>query len=605
MKKNNYSTIEKDLIHKKYHKNRMIIFLILIIISTTMTIAYSTNLSTILYLFGTVNLEVQEGTLEITNIEVVENSATNATDNGYTISVKEGSNQEKYTLVTDFDIDYYRESGSSTTSIAYNVTIKNNSFKTMVLNEVIDNTEFTSGESTLIYTMQGANIGTTVLKYGEETTIKLIFNLGSTERNTHYIVKETIELEFLASTSSLSLFAALNNQTALFDDINSLKDIQITVINNSEYNIEYNFSLNSENFEIVDEEGKKLSNFTISANSTDNVNIYLKVSKQNVLFSQSSNIDIKLNTYSPIILTYDVGNIQVTTPQTGLQKILGTETIYDDSTIDFTKNSSTNGVYKNSTNGEITYFYRGNVTNNYVSFAGYTWRIIKIDKYGTRVILDSVIDQTSSWASSNKVDVTDDTTDEEKLELAKSLLSYENSNVKPILDAWYNEKLSDYSDIIQTSMFCEDFTHQKLTSSGSRYQTYYFGSYIRNGPDSDDYTPEFVCEGTNATKKYYKIGLISGDELAFAGALFNSLYTDLYLYNPNITSYWWSYSPSYYDTVLNTVGILIFNGSTGRFHDWQNGSTIANANAIRPVITLDTERLTGGTGVVGDEYKFE
>lgn len=605
MKKNNYSSIENNIIHKKYHKNRMIIFLLLLIVCTTMTIAYSSRLSSIMYLFGTVNLDIQEGNLEITNIEVVETSTINATNDGYTISVKEGSTNDKYTLVTDFNIDYYRETGSSTTSITYKVTIKNNSIKTMVLNEVNNNTIFTSGTSTLSYTMTGANVGTTVLKYGESATIKLTFNLGSTERNTHYIVKETFEFEFLASTSSLSLFAALNSQSVLFDSMESIEEVPITVINNSEYNVEYNFSIDNQNFEIVNSEGKKLSNFTISSNTTEKINIYLKVSTQNVLITTINNIDIKLKTYSPLILTYDVGKIEVTTPQTKLQEILETETIYEDSTIDFTSTTMSSGIYKNSTNGEITYFYRGNVNDNYVSFAGYTWRIIRIDKYGTRIILDSTISDKSNWSDTNTVDTSSLTSDQDKIELLKGKLSFQNSNIKSILDTWYNNNLSSYSDIIKTSLFCEDLSFQKLTSSGSGYQTYYFGSYIRNGKDSDDYTPEFVCNGTYATTKQYQIGLISGDEVAFAGALFNTNNRNFYLYNSSITDNWWTISPSYYDTVLNTVGIFIINGSTGKFYDWQNGSTIANTNSIRPVITLDTQRLSGGTGIIEDKYTFE
>lgn len=39
-------------------------------------------------------------------------------------------------------------------------------------------------------------------------------------------------------------------------------------------------------------------------------------------------------------------------------------------------------------------------------------------------------------------------------------------------------------------------------------------------------------------------------------------------------------------------------------YDWQNGSTIANSNAIRPVITLDTDQLKGGSGSASDPYVF-
>ena len=92
--------------------------------------------------------------------------------------------------------------------------------------------------------------------------------------------------------------------------------------------------------------------------------------------------------------------------------------------------------------------------------------------------------------------------------------------------------------------------------------------------------------------------------MSFAGALFNNDNTNYYLYNSSITNYWWTISPSYYDTSLKTVGNMIVNGSNGRFLDWQNGDTIANSNAIRPVITLDTDRLSGGTGTRFNPYTF-
>ena len=36
-----------------------------------------------------------------------------------------------------------------------------------------------------------------------------------------------------------------------------------------------------------------------------------------------------------------------------------------------------------SINGKPTYYFRGNVTNNYVTFAGMTWRIVRINEDGT------------------------------------------------------------------------------------------------------------------------------------------------------------------------------------------------------------------------------
>lgn len=591
MKTKGYSNLERELIHRKYHKNRMIVLTVFVIILLTMTVAYSANLSSILHILGYVNLDVEEGNLEITG--VANSSSTNATNNGYTISVKDGSTVENYTLVVDFDIDYYRSYGSSTMSITYDVVIQNNTYRTQLLNAVNNTTTFTSGSSTLSYTMIGANVGTTVLKPGESVTVSLVFSLNSSNRNTHYIVDESFEFEFLGNSNSLQIMSTLNTNSITFDDFTTIKEVEVYVINNSESDITYKFYSENSNFVIVNSDGSEATELFIASQTTEIVNIYLKVADNHLFVQNDVSVKLDLNTTSPLILTYDVGVLNVTVPTTGAQRIISTQTVYDDSTIDFTQTASQSGMFKNSTSGEITYFYRGNVSNNYVSFAGYTWRIIKIDKYGVRVILDSVIDETAAWADSNIVS---------NLNGAMNVLSYTNSSVKPVLDSWYATNLSSYSDIINTSLFCEDFSYQSLTSSGSGYTTYYFGSYIRNGPDSYSYTPEFVCDSSFVRE--YDVGLISGDELSFAGALFNSDLINYYLYNSNITSIWWSLSPSYYDTTLNTVGILIVDGSIGKFHDWQDGNTIANSNAIRPVITLDTDRLSGGSGVVGNEYTF-
>ena len=395
------------------------------------------------------------------------------------------------------------------------------------------------------------------------------------------------------STNNLKLAPILETNQLTFNNMDDKKAINMLLINSGDTEITYTLSTTNTNFQFVNESGQKLTNLNIPAASQKNVTIYLKIADEHIFTTNSENLEMTLTTTSPLILEYEVGSIQIFTPSGGAKQVLADKTIYSDSNIDFTAIQTTSGIFKNTVTGESTYFYRGNVNNNYVSFAGMTWRIIKIDKSGTKIILDSAIDRKSQWATSNTTT---------SLTNAISILSYENSLVKPILDNWYQENLSAYSDIIKIGKYCEDFTYQSLTSSGSGYTTYYFGSYVRNGPDSAGYTPEFNCPSEYTHE--YNIGLISGDEITFAGGLFRSDNTEFYLYNPNISDYWWSLSPSYYDTTLRTMGILIINGATGHFHDWQNGNTIANSNALRPVITLDTDRLSGGTGIVGDEYTF-
>lgn len=583
----------KNTLNKKSSKSRLFVFLVLCGILFTLTVGYSANLTTILNLFGNVSMEAEEKELEITSIK--NTSVVNVTDNGTSMSLRKDETAGSTTLVAEFNLDYYRSYGSSNMYATYEVVIYNGSFKTQILSSMTSTPEFTSSSTgTLNYTVNGVNAMTTALKPGESVTVTITFSLANGSRNTHYVVNETYEFEFVTEISdSINLKPVLNTTSVEYESLSDLKPVSITVTNNSTVAVSYMIDSTNTNFAFTTATGSSLSNFTLAAGATSTFDVYMKISDNHIFTGTTETVPIRLETTSPSILTYSVGSLSVTLPQSGLDKIIGDKTILDDNTIDFTSTSGS-GLYKNTTNNEITYFYRGNVTNNYVSFAGYTWRIIRIDKYGTRIILNSSIG-TAAWASSN-------TTSSVSLDEAISTLKYANSQVKTTVDNWYNNNLSSYSDIIQTSYFCEDMSNQSYTSSGSGYKTYYFGSYVRNGPDSSGYTPEFTCDSQYTTS--YKIGLISGDEIAFAGGVFNTDNRNYYLYNSSISSYWWSLSPSYYDTTMKTMGILVVNGSTGKFHDWQNGSTIANKNAIRPVITLDTDRLTGGDGTSSNPYTF-
>ena len=62
--------------------------------------------------------------------------------------------------------------------------------------------------------------------------------------------------------------------------------------------------------------------------------------------------------------------------------------------------SDESGLYSSTaTNtGNPTYYFRGNVENNYVSFAGFTWRIVRINEDGTvRLIMQDGINNNQTY----------------------------------------------------------------------------------------------------------------------------------------------------------------------------------------------------------------
>ena len=95
-----------------------------------------------------------------------------------------------------------------------------------------------------------------------------------------------------------------------------------------------------------------------------------------------------------------------------------------------TSSNNTNdasGLYASTaTNtGNPTYYFRGNVTNNYVKFAGFIWRIVRINEDGTvRLIMqDGINNNTNYQFNSNYNNYT--------------YMYYTNSNAKTTLENWY------------------------------------------------------------------------------------------------------------------------------------------------------------------------
>ena len=256
--------------------------------------------------------------------------------------------------------------------------------------------------------------------------------------------------------------------------------------------------------------------------------------------------------------------------------------------------SSGKSVYKTTgINGDEVTILRGNHTDNYVSFGGYTWRILQIDSSGNlRLIMDNVITTKSTYRSSSSA------TSESA---AQSLLSYTNSDVKTVLDNWYSTNLSSYSDKIVKSKFCVDLTSYTRTSSGTSSSVYYFQSYENIGLDSSNYSPNLACPSNYIIEE--DIGLISAEEVVWAGGKFVTSNTNFFLYNSSITSSYWTLSPAYYDPSQQNANVFIMN-SNGTLTDWESG-LLTNSFGIRPVITINGNLEMSGDGTKSNPYTYK
>ena len=312
--------------------------------------------------------------------------------------------------------------------------------------------------------------------------------------------------------------------------------------------------------------------------------------------------------------------------------ILRDNTPQSDGSIDFSQISSdTNGkgLYYTSTNTEdnkTVYYFRGAVKNNYVSFAGYYWRIVRINEDGSiRLIYQGTTpDATGSAATIGSSKFNEEWNDNAYVGYmygtagsSSYSATHANTNdsiIKTMIDTWYEENLlENYATYLADSGFCGDrsianepglwnpptFTFDTALGYGTNMT--YYGAYNRL---YNNKTPQFACPQSNdlyttsssnkGNKSLdYPIGLITADEVAYAGGVNDKTNTNYYLYEGNMSqASYWTMSPAY------SFWIWGINGQVG----FGDQLALASYN-VRPVINLKTSiEITSGDGTTGNVY---
>lgn len=271
-----------------------------------------------------------------------------------------------------------------------------------------------------------------------------------------------------------------------------------------------------------------------------------------------------------------------------------------------------NGIYNSVDNDGVTFYYRGNISGNYVSFAGFIWRIVRINGDGTiRLVLDGLTSttkqNTSGLCSSdcagtnskfNTFYITSNPPNETQESIAKSYVNFIGSDIETNLNTFYTTYLSDYNTYIASSKFCNDKLWTSQTGS-----SWYYSSYTKIAANS---TASLICSAEGIlVKDYYNeayeltesIGLMSGDEIIYAGGKWNTANTSYYLYNSTLANtYWWVMSPSmWYE---DGTSYSMYVDSTGYLYNY----AVNYAFGVRPVINLISGVTANGTGTSSDPY---
>lgn len=289
---------------------------------------------------------------------------------------------------------------------------------------------------------------------------------------------------------------------------------------------------------------------------------------------------------------------------------------------------NTNGIYKSEDDLGNSYYFRGNVTNNYVYFAKNWWQIIRINGDGTiRMIYTS----NPNDSSANQY-ISESTFNNSSNDNAYVGYMYGNagsttynathtntnsSTIKTVIDSWYQDNLSSYSEYIADAIYCNDrevvqvnnVGGMTLTGNGAGTNESAYASFNRTYVD---HAPTLKCKNKNdrfTTSSTlgngaltYSIALITSDEVVMAGGAGIDVATmtyiandNYYLYPKNGYNYYWMMTPFAYAGGNAYVENLDSDGDVGY-------NLVKLNNAVRPVVSLKSDVISGGVGTLSNPF---
>ncbi len=309
------------------------------------------------------------------------------------------------------------------------------------------------------------------------------------------------------------------------------------------------------------------------------------------------------------------------------------------------------GIFEMEDDYGTSYYYRGAVENNYVKFAGFYWRIIRINGDGSlRIIYDGTKAHANGTNDTDRFTHTsqpyNELADDAKYfgwmygpsnavegkttastSKVQAQTNIESSDAKKLVDEWYKANIEDagYGSAAADVLFCNDrsipgkavslWTYDTELGYGRNYTAYGgLGRYITGNNSTSlsgkkNVQPIFKCPEKNDSFTVsdkekgngaltYPVGLITADEIVAAGSGKNRTENkSYYLYKGN--RMYWTLSPRDYSSFPYLL-VIDFNGV---FSAWG----VQGEGSIAPVINLSAAYASTmiGDGTIGNEYRVE
>ena len=276
-----------------------------------------------------------------------------------------------------------------------------------------------------------------------------------------------------------------------------------------------------------------------------------------------------------------------------------------------------------------SYYYRGNINNNYVEFANMCWRILRVTGNGDiKLVLyngnaESVNNPCSNvksvyapfsyykmgsstnyhYKAFNSLDTGYVYTGFMYGSATDITVNSTDSIALSSLKGFYDQFLRKYNSMIADTIYCGDksgTTASNVLSRIYRSPTLTCPADAKGGK-AGSYTATDIVNGNGKLRgndgygsKPYKIGLLSADEVAFAGLTTSSANTSTFLgYSAEGDTYW----------TMSSAG----NGSPYEVFFVKDGTSIdydilTERHYIRPVIALLSSTKVTGSGTKTDPF---
>ena len=294
--------------------------------------------------------------------------------------------------------------------------------------------------------------------------------------------------------------------------------------------------------------------------------------------------------------------------------------------------NTTGTVYRVADDDGDSYVFAGAPTDNWVQFAGYYWRIIRINGDGSiRLIYNGTSTATTGSGTmiSSSQAFNSSYNDNAYIgymygstgvsSYASTHTNTNNSSIKTVVDNWYRDNLSQYAQYISTEAgFCGDrriatSTENWWTSDtklGYNKKITAYAPFSRFSPTNNSWksiqTPTLKCSQSNDLYTVsesskgnhaltYPIGLITADEVVLAGGFGGTLNKSYYLYN---NAYYWTMSPYFFASTNHATEFMVTTAGNLGASD-VDGKQVG----VRPVINLLADvMISSGDGTTSNPY---